>query len=716
LSLGSLLAVAMVAAPAPDAAPQTTGGSTLGAATPAPANPSGAPPLAMPVVTQPGDAAVTSYPPSFFAPSQPGTALDMINNLPGFTLDTGDSVRGFGGAAGNVLIDGERPATKNDGLDQILQRIPAKMVARIDLIRGGAPGIDMQGKTMIANVIRVSDNGLKVTTAIQGIANSNGSKDYGFRLEGSKLTGQTLVEGGILIGTGADDGTGDGPRVVTDGHGNVTQTAFEHTFGDGGQDKANAAVETPAFGGKLRIEGSFIHNPYINTNDDHLLDPAGFEREVYKQAQNTAETGLRYTRPLSADSSLEVYALQQLGDYGSNDVFDTATDDSVFTLGKRTGESILRAVYKLNPNPKLSLEMGGEGDFNWLSSHTIETDNGLVEAVPAANVRVRELRGEVFADGTWQATPKFTLEAGLRVETSSISSTGDVVSAERLTFPKPRAVGTWSPDADDQVRLRIEREVSQLDFGDFTASGTLGTGEHAGNPDLIPQQDWVIEATYDRRFWKGGDLSLTLRRYWLTDVIDYAPSCDAADILPGPPPICDPNDVFDAPANIGGGWRDDVAASLSLPTDKLWLKDGLFTLHATWRDSQVIDPNTHEPRQLAGLHVFDIDFHFQQGLAKLKSNWGWDFGGPWTQTNYLVEEVDVAKLGPWFDVYYEYKPRPDISLKIEGDNLLSHGVTTFRNFYEPFRDVPGGGTLSSIDARFPRFGPELSVRLRKTFG
>ena len=54
--------------------------------------------------------------------------------------------------------------------------------------------------------------------------------------------------------------------------------------------------------------------------------------------------------------------------------------------------------------------------------------------------------------------------------------------------------------------------------------------------------------------------------------------------------------------------------------------------------------------------------------------------------------------------------------QIEGDNLLSHGLTQIRNFYDPYRDVPGGGALSSIDGRYPRFGPELSLRLRKTFG
>ena len=89
--------------------------------------------------------AVTSFPPAFFASAQPNTAFDMVLLLPGFSFDRGDTVRGFGGAAGNVLIDGARPASKTDALDEVLKRIPAKSVERIEVIRGGAPGIDMQG-------------------------------------------------------------------------------------------------------------------------------------------------------------------------------------------------------------------------------------------------------------------------------------------------------------------------------------------------------------------------------------------------------------------------------------------------------------------------------------------------------------------------------------------------------------------------------------------
>ena len=99
---------------------------------------------------------VLVFEPDFFADSRPNTARDMIARLPGFSFSGGDSdTRGLAGAGGNVLIDGQPPASKTDGLDNVLGRIPASAVARIELIRGGAPGIDMRGQPVVANVVLV---------------------------------------------------------------------------------------------------------------------------------------------------------------------------------------------------------------------------------------------------------------------------------------------------------------------------------------------------------------------------------------------------------------------------------------------------------------------------------------------------------------------------------------------------------------------------------
>jgi hypothetical protein len=52
------------------------------------------------------------FDPDFFAAYAPVTALDMVRRIPGFSIDQGEGRRGFGENAGNVLIDGDRPATK----------------------------------------------------------------------------------------------------------------------------------------------------------------------------------------------------------------------------------------------------------------------------------------------------------------------------------------------------------------------------------------------------------------------------------------------------------------------------------------------------------------------------------------------------------------------------------------------------------------------------
>ncbi|HEY1753548.1 MAG TPA: TonB-dependent receptor plug domain-containing protein [Caulobacteraceae bacterium] len=663
---------------------------------------------------QPANSGVTSYPPSFFATFRPNTALDMVNDLPGFSLDTGGGVRGFGGAAGNVLIDGDRPATKSDSLDAILQRIPAGSVERIDVIRGGAPGMDMRGKTVIANVIRKLDTRLHLTTALQGTLDYNGHVDYGLRVEGARQVGKLALEGSLLLGTGADDGAGNGPHRIFAPNGQLQEEDTIRYFGDGGQDKATAAVEAPLLGGKLRLEGSYQHSPYFSRNDDLSPDPANLQSEIFTQRQDTGEVGLRYSRRIGAKLGLELYALQQLSRFGEVDDLADPGDVSTFVLGKHQGESIGRGEVTFDALPNLTLEGALEGDFNFVVSHTVETDNGAPEVVPAANVRVSERRGEAFVDATWQPWRTLTVEGGLRVEASNLVSTGDVLSSQTFIFPKPRAVVTWAPNGANQLQLRVEREVTQLDFNYFTASGTLVGGERAGNPTLTPQQDWVIEASYDRHFWKGGDIGLIARRYWLQDAIDYAGVCAPADLLPGTG-LCDPAAEFPGPSNIGDGSREELSASLTLPTDRLMLKNGQLILRATWRHSQVIDPATHQPREISGLHPVDSEIHFTQGLPKLKSTWTIDVIPAWRQSEYLFSEVDTQRLGVWIDAYFEYKPRPDLSIKIEGDNLATHGLEQIRAFYDPFRDV-NGGVLNSIDNRSPRFGPELTIRVRKTFG
>ncbi|HEV8407916.1 MAG TPA: TonB-dependent receptor plug domain-containing protein, partial [Sphingomicrobium sp.] len=88
-----------------------------------------------------------------FARFAPRTAYDMLNQVPGFTIQTVDtSNRGLGQASENVLINGQRIANKSGGAVDQLQRTPASSVDRIEIVDAASLGIaGLSGQ--VANVI-----------------------------------------------------------------------------------------------------------------------------------------------------------------------------------------------------------------------------------------------------------------------------------------------------------------------------------------------------------------------------------------------------------------------------------------------------------------------------------------------------------------------------------------------------------------------------------
>src|ERR1700760_1025504 len=192
-----------------------------------------APPPARVAATAAPTEGVTRYDPSFFAAYGPANAQEMVNRLPGFSLDTGSGVRGYEGAAGNVLIDGQRPATKTDTLDQLLYRIPASSIDHIDVIRGGAPGIDMQGKTVIANVVRKAGGAFHGLLAAQSTSLGDGREYEAARAEGSGKLGPGTWEGGLLIGEGQGGGLGEGHLATYDPSHKLQSQGRIHAQGEG---------------------------------------------------------------------------------------------------------------------------------------------------------------------------------------------------------------------------------------------------------------------------------------------------------------------------------------------------------------------------------------------------------------------------------------------------------------------------------------------------
>src|SRR5438045_2773561 len=121
-----------------------------------------------PKTTRTTDGRATVYDAAFFAQYAPRTAYDIVQRIPGFTLDFGANnnnnngntdIRGFAGVAGNVVINGQRPSTKSETLDAYLSRIPASRVKRVEVGPGDLYGADYSSKSQVANFILIEGGG-----------------------------------------------------------------------------------------------------------------------------------------------------------------------------------------------------------------------------------------------------------------------------------------------------------------------------------------------------------------------------------------------------------------------------------------------------------------------------------------------------------------------------------------------------------------------------
>ena len=126
--------------------------------------------------------------------------------------------------------------------------------------------------------------------------------------------------------------------------------------------------------------------------------------------------------------------------------------------------------------------------------------NGDDFDLPSQEVRVEERRSEVQVRATWKPARKVSRR---RRSPRAVDHPRDRRIRKRRSFayPKPSLLAAYAVQPKTDVRLRVERQVSQLDFTDFVTSAAVETRViDAGNPDLEPQRTWRIQPAIERRF------------------------------------------------------------------------------------------------------------------------------------------------------------------------------------------------------------------------
>jgi hypothetical protein len=631
-------------------------------------------------------AVVQSYDASFFEAFTPQTALDMVNRLPGFVLDSGTELRGFANAAGNVLLDGEPPSSKSGGVLEALARVPAAQVVRIELVQGGDGG-QGSGATVLANVVRrevglsgrwelaAEQNGrrpeqyleLSLTAPVRGWQAAFGVSGYASRQQiGGTRTRRAADDSlllfeqqdinstyrGLTVSSEASRASRDGRLTLSARADVATEDTDTRRDGFGAIAPPGALLQVQRFGLDSRTTTSELGarwNGALNPSWQLNLLTLGKGR----RAENRS-AGLRSAadgQPLFVNSSLQ-------------------TDDALELIGRasvrRSGETTWRP------------EWGIELVFNRLDSALAgaqTTPPAVPQPLPGQAVRVEEGRGEVFGRLAWTVSPQFSAEAGLALEVSRIRVSGGAERERDLRYAKPSLSATWRPAEGLELRGSVRRSVGQLDFNDFAASAELASDRtQTGNPELVPDRRTRATLALDLRGQEGAALNLQVFAEQRQDVVD------AVILSPGQ----------GGTGNAGSARVWGLSASGALPLDGL--AAGLrLSANGLWQDARFTDPATAQRRLLNDFEPQRYKVELRQDLRAQKRAWGLTLDGSLQRTSYFSNQSSRLDFESRWGAFLETSEFTGLKARLAVLNIGGDAVVRDNRFFTPDRTgAPAG--------------------------
>lgn len=625
---------------------------------------------------------VMIYMADFFSDYQPVSARDMVEQVPGFQISNGDGRRGFSGAGGNVLINGERPSSKQDSVSSILERIPASRVTHIELIRGNTGRFDAGGQAVLVNVfVDTSRRAWTWSSTLEQDLDSGGPTPNA-RLSMVDQSGNTTWGLGISAGTSFFGNTIN-ERVLVGGANVEDRDEFERNRSRTLQLNGNSST---SFGeASLRFNGEigYQKSDFLERSRRTPVSVTGNPFNLNRQSEDTElefELGGDFEWPLAPNWKAKLIGLHNstIADDENREILIVQPLPPELQRqairDTRQDESIGRLELDWTASADHLLELDFETALNSLDNALVLriSDDGELSPVdvPGANNRVEELRGEIELRDTWQLGI-FSLESAVGAELSRISQSGGDTPDQSFFFLKPSLTLVHAPHERLLNRVRFSREIAQLNFGDFISSANFSDNDiDRGNPGLEPQQTWTAEVSSERRFGAIGVGTLSVFHSWVRDVQDRLPI----------------DGQFEVPGNIGNGRRWGFTAEGTFPLLLLGLDQARLDLEARWLDSVVTDPVTGATRRFSGHRRYALEGEFRQDLVE--AGWAWGIESDYVDraVRFELDELDIDERGIDLEAFVETTRFFGVKMQLIVQNLLDRRFLRDRTVFSGSRE------------------------------
>ena len=650
------------------------------------------------------------YQAEFFARFSPRTALEMLVQVPGFTIRDDGGQRGLGQATTNVLVNGQRLTGKSEDTFSQLGRIAAKNVVRIELV--DAATLDVPGLAgQVANVIVKSD-GISGNFAYRFEARPHFTDPLFNRFE-SSLSGKAgRIEYTVGLSNLSSRGGAGGETVIRRADGSVIEQRDDVITADYDQPKLSLAAKIEAGKGTLiNLNASYRYYWFRYKLDDQRVLPGDIDRS---RRYREREQGANFELGGDAAFKLAGGQLKLIGLARGNN--GPSTNESVFSYADnrpQTGdryhqqqdfsETIARAEYGWKAGAA-DWQVSAEAAYNKLNIAaelaSLDPAGAFVPVpFPDGTGGVKEDRYEGIFSYSRPLARSVSLQATLGGEFSRLSQTGGAQPVVREFWrPKGSVALAWTPEKGLDLSFKARRRVGQLNFGDFLARVFLGENNaNVGNDQLVPPQSWEFELETKKSLGKWGSTTVRLFDNHIQDLVDYIPIGATGE----------------SPGNLSGGRRYGIDWNSTIELAPLGIKGAKLDIKLLLEHARVRDPLTGQTRPMSEIQDRVVEIGYRHDIPGSAIAYGFDFNTYHFQNYYRLGEVGLAYEGPTFaGLFIEHKNVLGLTLRASAGNLLNG-----RNWFD--RTVWAGRRNSSpvqfTEHRDRLIGPIFSLLLRGNF-
>ncbi|QQQ17685.1 TonB-dependent receptor [Brevundimonas vitis] len=657
-----------------------------------------------------------SYDLEYFQRFEPLTVGDALKRVPSVTFlsdvleSDGVRLRGLDPGYTQILINGER--VPGAGVDRsfFVDRIPAELIERIEVVRSSSANRSGDAVAGAINIVLRDALSLEGGYIRLGALNFPDSEYGQWGGTYGAVWGGQAGPGRLLLGANIQDRRNPKNKYsqrFDEPGGTLDNTEVQTDVRDGTDYSFNAAYEVDVAGGNLELSGAFVRTDrfqdedsleyadgvetnanlaVVNDNDLDIRTDNLSLRARYERAMFGGETRFKLGYASIDD---EQYEFEAESEYLRDAI--AFPDEDRFTLDS-TSTDIKDEEVSAALEHSRDLASGVELEFGvqWVQkdrdSLVAETPRirfnvpnapaprppvpafGPFSPVDGGDVTIEETRIDPYVMVSGENGP-LKWEAGLRYETTDTTITDrTVAAADQVTENDyaellPSFSLRYRLSDSDRVTFSAARTVRRPNFDRLSPTlleEEFGDSDFVGNPNLEPETSLGFDVGFERRLGRRGVIGVNAFYRDITDLIEETNTGVEGSAGPGT--------FIYTVDNVGDGTVYGLEFDLSTPLDFIGMESTGVFFNYSWLDSEITD--FIGERRFNDQSDYVLNFGFTQDLP----TWGAAFGATYRKQGdafgrVLAEEVSTS-YGADLEVFVEKSFGDNIVLRLTGSNLL----------------------------------------------